>query len=95
MVWHSRPMDWLICGNVGFGKTEVAMHALFRTVVNRRQAAMLAPTGVLAAQHYKNIGRRMGEETEHGFNMALLSKISNGTRVRVRPLVSIPTYDRS
>lgn len=72
MVWRSRPMDRLICGDVGFGKTEVAMRALFRTVANGRQAAMLAPTGVLAAQHFKNICKRMGEDTEHKFNIALL-----------------------
>ena len=72
MVWRSRPMDRLICGDVGFGKTEVAMRALFRAVANGRQAAMLAPTGVLAAQHFKNIVKRMGEETEHGYNIALL-----------------------
>ena len=65
-------MDRLICGDVGFGKTEVAMRALFRAVANGRQAAMLAPTGVLAAQRYKNIVKRMGEGTEHGFSVALL-----------------------
>ena len=72
MVWRSRPMDRLICGDVGFGKTEVAIRALFRAVANGRQAALLAPTGVLAAQHYKNIVKRMGEGTEHGFRIALL-----------------------
>lgn len=72
MVWRSRPMDRLICGDVGFGKTEVAMRALFRAVANGRQAALLAPTGVLAAQHYKNVVKRMGEETKHNFNIALL-----------------------
>ena len=72
MVWRSRPMDRLICGDVGFGKTEVAMRALFRAVVNGRQAALLAPTGVLAAQHYKNIVKRVGEGTEYGFRIALL-----------------------
>lgn len=72
MVWRSRPMDRLICGDVGFGKTEVAIRALFRSVANGRQAALLAPTGVLAAQHYKNIIKRMGEGTEHGFRIALL-----------------------
>jgi len=72
MVWRSRPMDRLICGDVGFGKTEVAMRALFRAVANGRQAAMLAPTGVLAAQHYKSIVKRMGDGTDHGFNVALL-----------------------
>ena len=72
MVWRSRPMDRLICGDVGFGKTEVAMRALFRAVANGRQAALLAPTGVLAAQHYKQVVKRMGEGTEHNFNVALL-----------------------
>ncbi|KAL7519640.1 hypothetical protein ACHAWX_004399 [Stephanocyclus meneghinianus] len=72
MVWRSRPMDRLICGDVGFGKTEVAMRALFRCVANGRQAALLAPTGVLAAQHYKQIMKRMGEGTEHNFSIALL-----------------------
>lgn len=72
MVWRSRPMDRLICGDVGFGKTEVAMRALFRAMVNGRQAALLAPTGVLAAQHYKNIVKRVGEGTEYGFRIALL-----------------------
>ena len=72
MVWRSRPMDRLICGDVGFGKTEVAIRALFRSVANGRQAALLAPTGVLAAQHYKNIIKRMGEGTEHGFRIAIL-----------------------
>ena len=72
MVWRSRPMDRLICGDVGFGKTEVALRALFRAVANGRQAALLAPTGVLAAQHFKQVVKRMGEETEHKFNIALL-----------------------
>ena len=72
MVWRSRPMDRLICGDVGFGKTEVALRALFRCVANGRQAALLAPTGVLAAQHFKQVVRRMGEDTEHNFNVALL-----------------------
>ena len=72
MVWRSRPMDRLICGEVGFGKTEVAMRALFRAVANGRQAALLAPTGVLAAQHYKQVVKRMGEGSEHNFNVALL-----------------------
>ncbi|KAL7551395.1 hypothetical protein ACHAWF_017110 [Thalassiosira exigua] len=72
MVWRGRPMDRLICGDVGFGKTEVALRALFRAVANGRQAALLAPTGVLAAQHFKNICKRMGEGTEHEFRVALL-----------------------
>ncbi|OEU16103.1 P-loop containing nucleoside triphosphate hydrolase protein, partial [Fragilariopsis cylindrus CCMP1102] len=72
MVWRSRPMDRLICGDVGFGKTEVAIRALFRTVTNGRQSAMLAPTGVLASQHFKNICKRVGEDSEYGFRVGLL-----------------------
>ena len=69
MVWRSRPMDRLVCGDVGFGKTEVAMRALYRTVVNGKQAALLAPTGVLAAQHFKNLVKRMAP---FGVTVALL-----------------------
>lgn len=72
MVWRSRPMDRLVCGDVGFGKTEIALRALFRCVVNGRQAALLSPTGVLAAQHMKTVLRRMGEETGFNFNIAML-----------------------
>jgi transcription-repair coupling factor (superfamily II helicase) len=72
MVWRNRPMDRLVCGDVGFGKTEVALRALFRCVVNGRQGALLSPTGVLAAQHMKTVIRRMGPDTEFGFNIAVL-----------------------
>ena len=72
MVWRNRPMDRLVCGDVGFGKTEVALRALFRAVANGKQAALLAPTGVLAAQHYKNIMKRMGPDTEFSIPTALL-----------------------
>ena len=65
-------MDRLVCGDVGFGKTEVALRALYRAVANGRQGALLAPTGVLAAQHYKNIVKRMGPDTEFNCNIALL-----------------------
>lgn len=61
MVWRNQPMDRLICGDVGFGKTEVAMRALYRCIVNGNQAAMLAPTGVLAAQHYRTLRARMAD----------------------------------
>ncbi|GMI38543.1 hypothetical protein TeGR_g13239, partial [Tetraparma gracilis] len=59
MVYRTRPMDRLICGDVGFGKTEVAFRALYRCVAAGRQAALLAPTTVLAGQHYKNLAQRM------------------------------------
>ena len=72
MVWRSRPMDRLVCGDVGFGKTEVALRALFRAVANGKQAAMLAPTGVLAAQHYRNVLKRMGEDTNFNVTVGML-----------------------
>ena len=54
-----RPMDRLICGDVGFGKTEVAIRAAFKSVMDGRQAAMLAPTTVLAQQHFEVFRQRM------------------------------------
>ena len=72
MVWRSRPMDRLVCGDVGFGKTEVALRAIFRSVANGRQAALLAPTGVLAAQHFKQALARMGPGTKFNLNVGLL-----------------------
>jgi transcription-repair coupling factor (superfamily II helicase) len=57
---------------IRFGKTEVAIRALYRAVVNGRQAAFLAPTGVLASQHYKTLVKRMGEETPFRKRIALL-----------------------
>lgn len=56
-----RPMDRLICGDVGFGKTEVAIRALFKAVMGNRQAALLAPTTVLAQQHYQTLRERMSD----------------------------------
>ena len=52
------PMDRLICGDVGFGKTEIAMRAVFKAVVGGRQAAFLCPTTILAEQHYENFKER-------------------------------------
>ncbi|MDW8349457.1 MAG: transcription-repair coupling factor [Verrucomicrobiae bacterium] len=57
----TRPMDRLICGDVGFGKTEVAIRALFKCAISGKQAAFLAPTTVLAQQHYRNLCERMAD----------------------------------
>ncbi|MCD6363667.1 MAG: transcription-repair coupling factor [Synergistetes bacterium] len=67
----TRPMDRLICGDVGYGKTEVAFRAAFKAVMDGKQVAFLCPTTVLAFQHYLNIKRRM-----EGFpvNVAMLSR---------------------
>ena len=56
-----RPMDRLICGDVGYGKTEVAMRAAFKAVVSGYQVAVLVPTTVLAEQHFHSFMRRMAE----------------------------------
>ena len=55
-----RPMDRLICGDVGYGKTEVAMRAAFKAVADGKQVAVLVPTTVLAQQHYETFLDRMG-----------------------------------
>ncbi|MBQ3021572.1 MAG: transcription-repair coupling factor [Bacilli bacterium] len=54
----SKPMDRLLCGDVGFGKTEVAMRAMFRTVMNNRQVAYLCPTTILSKQQYESCLKR-------------------------------------
>jgi transcription-repair coupling factor (superfamily II helicase) len=53
-----KPMDRLLCGDVGYGKTEVAMRAAFKSVMDGKQVAVLAPTTVLAYQHYRTFLRR-------------------------------------
>ncbi len=58
---QQRPMDRLICGDVGFGKTEVAMRAAFKAVDNGRQVAILVPTTVLAEQHFRTFSERVAE----------------------------------
>ena len=67
---NSRPMDRLICGDVGYGKTEVAMRAAFKAVYGGKQVAMLAPTKILSTQHYKNFKRRM---ENYGITVELLN----------------------
>lgn len=57
----SQPMDRLICGDVGFGKTEVAIRAAFKAVMSGRQVAVLVPTTVLAQQHFHTFRERMSD----------------------------------
>jgi transcription-repair coupling factor (superfamily II helicase) len=54
----SKPMDYLVCGDVGFGKTEVAMRAAFKAVLDHKQVAVLVPTTVLALQHFHSFKNR-------------------------------------
>ncbi|MFM8572705.1 MAG: transcription-repair coupling factor [Pirellula sp.] len=67
----TRPMERLICGDVGFGKTEVAMRAAFKAVESGYQVGVLVPTTVLVEQHYKTFSRRMAE---FPFEIAKLSR---------------------
>ena len=71
------PMDRLLCGDVGFGKTEVALRAVMKCVLDGKQAAMLAPTTVLAQQHYQTAMQRF-----FGFpvNIAVLSRFKTGNQ---------------
>ncbi|MEN6324690.1 MAG: transcription-repair coupling factor, partial [Syntrophomonas sp.] len=55
---RSRPMDYLVCGDVGYGKTEVALRAAFKAVMDGKQVAILVPTTVLAEQHYHTFVNR-------------------------------------
>jgi transcription-repair coupling factor (superfamily II helicase) len=56
---NERPMDRLVCGDVGFGKTEVAIRAAFKAVDNGKQVAILVPTTILAYQHYRTFSERL------------------------------------
>ena len=58
---NERPMDRLVCGDVGFGKTEVAIRAAFKAVDNGKQVAILVPTTILAFQHFKTFSERLAE----------------------------------
>ncbi len=69
-----KVMDRLLCGDVGFGKTEVAFRAMFKCVMDGRQAAILAPTTVLAQQHFENLHRRM---TGFPVEVGLLSRFAS------------------
>ncbi len=56
-----KPMDRLLCGDVGYGKTEVAVRAAFKAVMDGKQVAFLVPTTILAEQHYKNMTKRFSD----------------------------------
>ncbi len=69
-----QPMDRLLAGDTGFGKTEVALRAIFRALENGFQVCLLAPTTVLALQHFKNFQQRF---KDYPFELALLSRFSS------------------
>ncbi|GAA0609068.1 transcription-repair coupling factor [Virgibacillus siamensis] len=68
---RERPMDRLLCGDVGYGKTEVAIRAAFKAVADGKQVAFLVPTTILAQQHYETIRERF---QDHAVNIGLLSR---------------------
>lgn len=65
------PMDRLVCGDVGFGKTEVAMRAAFKAFCNLKQVVLISPSTILADQHYKSFCKRM---TQFNVRIAMLSR---------------------
>jgi transcription-repair coupling factor (superfamily II helicase) len=74
-----QPMDRLICGDVGFGKTEVAIRAAFKAVMSGKQAAMLVPTTVLAQQHFETFRQRM---SDYPIRVAMLSRFLSAAEQR-------------
>nr|MCU0608162.1 DEAD/DEAH box helicase [Chitinispirillaceae bacterium] len=74
-----KPMDRLICGDVGFGKTEVAMRAAFKAAMAGYQVAILAPTTILAAQHFATFSARMAS---FPVKLACLSRFQSGKEIK-------------
>jgi transcription-repair coupling factor (superfamily II helicase) len=74
---QARPMDRLICGDVGYGKTEVALRAAFKAIMDNKQVAILVPTTVLAQQHYTNFSRRLAA---FPVSVAMLSRFQTSSQ---------------
>lgn len=74
-----RPMDRLLVGDVGFGKTEVALRAAFKAVQDGKQVAFLAPTTILAQQHFETMQDRF---KDFPVNVALLSRFQSNSEVK-------------
>ena len=75
----TKPMDRLICGDVGFGKTEVAIRAAFKAITGGKQAALLCPTTVLAEQHWRTFRERM---SDYPIRIELLNRFRKASEVR-------------
>ena len=73
-----KPMERLLCGDVGFGKTEVAFRAIFKTIMNGKQVAYLCPTTLLSRQHYNNAINRF---RHFAINIALLNRFTSAKEV--------------
>ncbi|PMU54256.1 hypothetical protein C1X86_35400, partial [Pseudomonas sp. GP01-A3] len=68
---RERPMDRLLCGDVGYGKTEVAIRAAFKAIVEGKQVAFLVPTTILAQQHFETLRERF---QDFPINIGLLNR---------------------
>ncbi|OGI10232.1 MAG: transcription-repair coupling factor [Candidatus Melainabacteria bacterium RIFCSPLOWO2_12_FULL_35_11] len=87
----TKPMDRLICGDVGYGKTEVAIRAIFKAVLSGKQVAVLVPTTILAEQHFNVISERL---TPFPVRTALLSRfISPGDQKKVVSKLALGEFD--
>ena len=75
----TSPMDRLVCGDVGFGKTEVAIRAAFKAVSDSKQVAVLVPTTILALQHYKTFSSRL---KEFPCNISYMSRLKSGKEIK-------------
>ncbi|EKD32591.1 MAG: hypothetical protein ACD_77C00040G0004 [uncultured bacterium] len=76
---QSFPMDRLVCGDVGFGKTEIAIRAAFKAVADSKQVAILVPTTILALQHYKTFTRRL---KDFPCNIAYISRLKTSKEIK-------------
>jgi transcription-repair coupling factor (superfamily II helicase) len=74
-----EPMDRLVCGDVGYGKTEVAMRAAFKAIEDKKQVAVLVPTTVLAAQHHRTFQRRMAN---YPVNVEMVSRFRDARQIK-------------
>jgi transcription-repair coupling factor (superfamily II helicase) len=85
---RTRPMDRLVCGDVGYGKTELAVRAAFKAIDNGKQVAVLVPTTVLAEQHFRTFSQRLAEYPfvvegisrfrSHGEQKRILERLAGG-----------------
>lgn len=76
---NDRPMDRLLCGDVGYGKTEVALRAAFKAVMDSKQVAILVPTTILAQQHYNTLIERF---EKYPMKIALLSRFKSASEIK-------------
>ena len=76
---EKKPMDRLVCGDVGYGKTEVALRAAFKAVEDKKQVAVLVPTTVLASQHFRTFSRRFAD---YPVTVEMVSRMRDDRQIR-------------